>query len=228
MSRLAPGGDVLIKYFMKKSIKIFLLVIIIIILLFCFWLAYKLFNYNGDQNLINHLFLEDPSQELAAVVDVIDPSLMTLEERLQFGLSPLVKAEVWQRSPSGTILVYKKISEDDYQARLEQIEKNKKYDKNNRGEQVEILNDEDKHKLGLFHLGVYELVARNENGGVAAYRYLRIGNEKKIALEWLSEDEKNELGVDPGARIQLLKRGESGKILAYKIIKDDADILETY
>lgn len=178
--------------------------------------------------MIKSVFLKDVTGNTAKIVEVIDPSIMTLEERLQFKLNPSIRVEVWQRNASGTILVYKKISEEDYQARLSQIEKNKKYDKNNQGEVVEILNDEDEHRLGLFHLGVYELVSRNENGGIREYRYLRIDNEKEIDLEWLSEDEKNELGVNPAERVQLLRRGESGKIIAYKIIKDDADILKTY
>lgn len=213
---------------MKKNIKLPLLILLITALIFCFWLVYRLAVYDGNQGAIKSIFIKDLPKEPAKVVDVIDPSVMTLEERLQFKLSPLVRVEVWQRSASGTILVYKKISEEDYQARLAQIDTNKKYDKNDQGEKVEIINDEDKHKLGLFHLGVYEVVARNENGGISAYRYLRTDDEKKIVLEWLSEDEKSELGLNPDGRIQLLKRGESGKILAYKIIKDDVDILDRY
>lgn len=216
---------------MKKNIKIPFLIILAAALLFCLGLVYKLLVFdktNSSSVVTESNSLEDSPQESAKVIEVIDPSVMTLDERLQFKCSPSVRIDVWQRNASGTILVYKKISEEDYKARLAQIAEAKRYDKNNQGENVEILNDEDKYKLGLFHLGVYEVVARNENGGISAYRYLRTDNESKLALEWLSENEKNELGLDPAARVQLLKRSESGKILAYKIIKDDADILDSY
>lgn len=213
---------------MRKSIKILLLISLSIILILGLWFLYRLYFNQGGQEGIKSLFLKDSPKAPARIIEVDDPSLMTLDERLQFKLSPSVKVEVWQRNASGTVMVYKKISEEDYQAKLAEIENNKKYDIDGQGEKVEILNDEDKYKLGLFHLGVYRVVSRNENGGISAYSYLRTDNEKEIPLEWLSEEEKDSLGIDPSIRVQLLKRGESGKILAYKIIKDEADILDRY
>lgn len=213
---------------MRKSIKILLLISLSIILILGLWFLYRLYFNQGWQEGIKSLFLKDSPKAPARIIEVDDPSLMTLDERLQFKLSPSVKVEVWQRNASGTVMVYKKISEEDYQAKLAEIENNKKYDIDGQGEKVEILNDEDKYKLGLFHLGVYKVVSRNENGGISAYSYLRTDNEKEIPLEWLSEEEKDSLGIDPSIRVQLLKRGESGKILAYKIIKDEADILDRY
>lgn len=214
---------------MQKKIKIIFSIIFVCTLFLIFWLIFLLFLFGKDVNNQKiDLLKNDSKNNFNNVIEVIDPSVMTLDERVLFNLSPLVRAEVWARNASGTIQVYKVLSEDAFLDKISKIQENKKYDKNNFGETIEILNNEDEHKLGLFHLGVYEVIARNENGGISAYRYLRTDNEKDIPLEWLSDDEKNELGLNPELRIQILQRGESGKILAYKIIKDDNGILTSY
>lgn len=212
--------------YMNKNLKILLFVVIAIIVVAGFFcLSFKVMK---DGNYI----LKEPKIEgevkEGQVIDVFDPSVMTLDEKLQFNIPPSAKVEVWKRDDAGAILVYKQITDEDYQAKMAQIENNAKYDKNRDGVEVEILNDEDEYNLGLLHLGVYELLARNENGSISAYRYLRTDAEKELSLEWLNEEEKDAFGINPAQRVQLLKRGESGKIIAYKIINNDSDILTHY
>ncbi len=216
----------LIKY-MNKNLKIILFITIIIATVSAFF--YFSFRVINDKpTLKSWLKFEENVVEEGKVVDVADASLMTLDERLEFNISPTAKVEVWSRDDNGKILVYKQISEEDYEKKMSEIEQYQKYDTNKSGAKVEILNDEDEHRLGLFHLGVYEVVARNENGGISAYRYLKVENEKEIPLEWLNEEEKANFDINPNQRVQLLKRGESGKILAYKIINNDTEIMTRY
>jgi len=93
---------------------------------------------------------------------------------------------------------------------------------------IEIMTNDEKSTLRLYHLGVYEVVSRSENGGVEAYRFIRMEDEKPIPLEFMSEEEKTSRGLNNSLKIQILQRGENDKILAYKIIKDNKDILSRY
>ena len=96
------------------------------------------------------------------------------------------------------------------------------------GKKIEIMSDDEKNSLNLYHLGVYEVVSRDEAGKVTASKLTKLEDEKPINVEFMTEEEKVEKDTPPSTKIQVLQRDKSGKVIAYKIIKNDSDILTKY
>ncbi len=94
---------------------------------------------------------------------------------------------------------------------------------------LELMNDEDKTALKLNSRGVYEVVARNNDGTVESYRLVRIDSEvRPVTLEWMIDEEKFQKGLATSTRVQVLERNSQGEISAYKIINEDSEILDKY
>lgn len=93
---------------------------------------------------------------------------------------------------------------------------------------VEIMTDDEKNSTGLYHLGVYEVVSRDETGKVTAYKLTKLEDEKPINVEFMTEEEKANKGMSSNIKIQVLQRDKSGKVVAYKIIKNDSDVISRY
>jgi hypothetical protein len=94
--------------------------------------------------------------------------------------------------------------------------------------QTEIMTQDERRELGLYSLGVYEVVSRDEKGEITSYKMVRLLDEEPIGFELMSENDKAVLGVATDAKIQVLKRDESGKVVSYKILKNDSDIVKKY
>lgn len=94
--------------------------------------------------------------------------------------------------------------------------------------QTEIMTQDERKKLGLYSLGVYEVVSRDEKGEITSYKMIKLLDEEPIEFELMSENDKAVLGIATDIKIQVLKRDESGKVISYKILKNDSDIVKKY
>lgn len=109
------------------------------------------------------------------------------------------------------------------------------YKKNNPAEyftevssKADIMTESERNSIGLYHLGVYEVLSRDENGNPKSYRLISLRDEDPIDLEFMSDAEKSEKLFNKDYKIQVLERDETGKITAYKIIRDESDIVKKY
>jgi hypothetical protein len=93
---------------------------------------------------------------------------------------------------------------------------------------MQVMTDEEKASLNLFHSGVYEVVSRDEFGKITAYKFIKLKEEESIELEFMSDNEKISKGVSTDSKIQVLKRDGDGNIISYRLIKDDSDIVKRY
>jgi hypothetical protein len=111
------------------------------------------------------------------------------------------------------------------------VDKNKKPDFSDGGgikNKIEIISASEKSKLGLYNLGVYQVLSRNEKNNISSYKLLEIKEEQPLVLELMSDEEKNQRGFNKAIKIQVLQRDELNNIIAYKIIKNDSDIVTKY
>jgi hypothetical protein len=92
----------------------------------------------------------------------------------------------------------------------------------------QIMTEEEKNSIGLYHLGEYEVLARDDSGKITTYRLNKLLDEKPIETEFMSDDAKKKQGFLPDVKIQVLQRDKSGKVLVYKIIKNDSDVMNKY
>lgn len=93
---------------------------------------------------------------------------------------------------------------------------------------LQLMNDDEKRSLNLYHLGKYEVVSRDANGKVSSYRFVGLKAEEPIDLKLMTDAEKAEKNIAASTKAQVLERDSSGKVAAYKIIKNDSDILKKY
>lgn len=93
---------------------------------------------------------------------------------------------------------------------------------------IELMTTSEINSIGLYHLGVYEVLSRDENGKPLSYRLINVKEEQEIPLEFMSEEEKAAKNFSEDYKIQVLQRDENGKVIAYRIIKDENDVLKKY
>ena len=92
----------------------------------------------------------------------------------------------------------------------------------------DIMSEQDRDSLGLYHLGVYEVLARDKSGKPTSYQLISLNEEKPIATEFMTDDEKTKEQIDPKYKIQIIERDASGTVSVYKVIKSDTDIVKQY
>lgn len=92
----------------------------------------------------------------------------------------------------------------------------------------DLLTEDEKNSLNLYHLGIYEAISRDSNGKVLEYKFIKLQEEQPIKIEIMSDVEKQEIGLSPDTKIQVLQRSREGKVIAYRLIKKDSDILMKY
>ena len=92
----------------------------------------------------------------------------------------------------------------------------------------DIMSEQDKNSLGLYHLGIYEVLARDKSGKPTSYQLVSLNEEKPISTELMTDTEKVKLQIDPKYKIQVIQRDASGAVSAYKVLKSDTDIVKQY
>lgn len=95
-------------------------------------------------------------------------------------------------------------------------------------ENMDLLSEEEKSSLNLYHLGIYEAVSRDESGKVIEYRFIKLKEEEPIQIELMSNVEKQNIGISIDNKVQVLQRDKDGNVITYRIIKNDSDILTKY
>lgn len=93
---------------------------------------------------------------------------------------------------------------------------------------VTLMTEKEKRDLGLYHLGVYEVLERDESGQITAYQLVDMKGPKAIDPEIVTDVEKEGLIIQPEVKIQVLERDPSGNISAYRVIEDEADVIKEY
>lgn len=93
---------------------------------------------------------------------------------------------------------------------------------------VTLMTEKEKRDLGFYHLGVYEVLERDESGQITAYQLVDMKGPKEITPEIITDVEKEGLIIQPEVKIQVLERDPSGNISAYRVIEDEADVIKEY
>jgi len=91
-----------------------------------------------------------------------------------------------------------------------------------------LMTNEEKGEFRLFHLGTYEVLARDNSGKITSYQIIGMQEPKKVTLEWMSDAEKNDLHIAVEMKIQVLARDQNGKVNAYRVVNKDSDIIKEY
>jgi len=95
-------------------------------------------------------------------------------------------------------------------------------------ESADILSQEELNNLGLYHLGIYKIVARDENGQAFSYKFIGLKNAQAIEPEFMSDLEKAEKHISPDIKAQVLERNSTGQVIVYRLINNDSDIVSKY
>ncbi|MFZ4632279.1 MAG: hypothetical protein ACOYL8_03730 [Patescibacteria group bacterium] len=93
---------------------------------------------------------------------------------------------------------------------------------------LEIMTDEEKASLNLFHSGIYEVVTRDEDGAIKSYRFLGLKKQEPLAPDFMSEIEKTTMGIDSVLKVQVLQRDSAGKVMSYYVVENDSEIVKWY
>ncbi|MFA5131473.1 MAG: hypothetical protein WC467_03535 [Patescibacteria group bacterium] len=92
----------------------------------------------------------------------------------------------------------------------------------------DIMSPQEAASLGLYHLGVYEVSARDEAGKATAYQLVALNDEKTLTPEFMTDAEKEAMQIPLAYKIQVIERSASGTVSVYKLISSDADIVTHY
>ncbi|MFA6194582.1 MAG: hypothetical protein WC719_02445 [Patescibacteria group bacterium] len=92
----------------------------------------------------------------------------------------------------------------------------------------DIMTDKEKLSLGLYHLGNFEVISRNELGVPTSYILLGVEEPKPIATDIMSDADKINKRLATSTNIQVLKRDDSGRIVEYRIMRTATDTIEKY
>lgn len=92
----------------------------------------------------------------------------------------------------------------------------------------DIMTEDEKFSLGLYHLGTFEVLSRNELGRPTSFKLISVEEPKAIGVDLMSDAEKAKKRISASTYVQVLKRDSSGRILEYRIMKDANDIMEKY
>ncbi len=92
----------------------------------------------------------------------------------------------------------------------------------------DLMTEDEKFSLGLYHLGIFEVLSRNELGRPTAFKLIGVDEPQAIGIDLMSDAEKAKKRIAASTYVQVLKRDSSGRILEYRIMKDANDIMEKY
>jgi hypothetical protein len=92
----------------------------------------------------------------------------------------------------------------------------------------DMLTKKEIYSMGLFYLGNYEVLSRDESGKPLTYQIISLKERKPISLELMDKTEKAKMNIAETEKIQVLERDENGQVLVYKVIKNDTDIDKSY
>ena len=92
----------------------------------------------------------------------------------------------------------------------------------------DIMTDKEKLALGLYHLGTFEVLSRNELGVPTSYILLGVEEPKPIAIDIMNDADKINKRLATSTNIQVLKRDDSGQIVEYRIMRTATDTIEKY
>lgn len=92
----------------------------------------------------------------------------------------------------------------------------------------QIMTNDERRTLNLYHLGNYEVISRDTSGKVDTYHFINLNQSQPLKLEWMTEEEKTKIGLDISAQGQVLERDSQGKVMAYRVIYKDEDIITEY
>lgn len=88
---------------------------------------------------------------------------------------------------------------------------------------------EEKNRLSLNHLDVYDVTSRDKDGDPVEYKRVGAETPKTISIvDWMTDVEKAKLGIAPETRIQVLERASDSSVIAWRLIKTDEDIITKY
>ena len=93
---------------------------------------------------------------------------------------------------------------------------------------IDIMSDEDKDKLGLYHLAAFQVITRNASGTPTSYKIIGGQDTKPLKLELMSQEEKVELRINPDLKIQIVEKDSQGKTIKYRVIRKDSNIITEF
>lgn len=91
-----------------------------------------------------------------------------------------------------------------------------------------LLSEDVKVKLGLYHRAVFEIVPREGDDTKFDLKFLGVKDPEPIPFQELSVEDKNNLHLNRDERFQILLTDNEGKVLQYRIMKDENDIVTEY
>lgn len=92
----------------------------------------------------------------------------------------------------------------------------------------EVMTNEEKAGLGINRATEYEVISRDENGVITAYKVVSLPENVLTKVDWMSEEEIADKKISTESRYQVLERDEDGSILSYKVINNDSDIVTEF
>lgn len=96
------------------------------------------------------------------------------------------------------------------------------------GTTTTLMTEREKSDLGLYHLGVYEVLARDESGLITEYQLVGMEEPMEVTPEIITDAKTEGLIIQPEVKIQVLERDPSGNISAYRVIKDEEELIKEY
>ncbi|MGI5827328.1 MAG: hypothetical protein ACOX6C_02705 [Patescibacteria group bacterium] len=95
-------------------------------------------------------------------------------------------------------------------------------------EDKNLLSDDLKVKLGLYHRAVFEVIPKEGDDTKFDLKFLGVKDPEPISFRELSVEDKDNLHLNRDERFQILLTDNEGKVLQYRIMKDENDIVTEY
>lgn len=95
-------------------------------------------------------------------------------------------------------------------------------------EDKNLLSDDLKVKLGLYHRAVFEVIPKEGDDTKFDLKFLGVKDPEPISFQELSVEDKDNLHLNRDERFQILLTDNEGKVLQYRIMKDENDIVTEY
>ncbi|BFD25275.1 MAG: hypothetical protein JST_000606 [Candidatus Parcubacteria bacterium] len=92
----------------------------------------------------------------------------------------------------------------------------------------DLLGEDVKAGLGLYHRAVFEIVPREGDDTQMDIKFLGVKDPEPISFQELSVEDKDNLHLNRDERFQILLTDSEGRVLQYRIMKDENDIVTEY
>ena len=93
---------------------------------------------------------------------------------------------------------------------------------------IEIMTKDEMTASHVYHLGVYQVLTRDNTGKPTSYRFVGVKEPAKISKDLMTDEEKKTFNLASSTKVQVLERDKNGKIVNYRIMKSDSDVLSLY